>query len=272
MMISISEQCRILNIPRSTYYYAGKDESLENLEYMNRIDELYLENPTWGSRMMRDRLRLEYPGRKINRKRIQRLMRLMGIEAIYPKRNLSRPHPSHKIYPYLLKGLDINHPNQVWCADITYIRLRHGFVYLVAIMDWYSRKVLSWEISNTMDAHFCVSALKRAIALYGKPDIFNSDQGSQFTGHLFTSALIENKIKISMDGKGRAVDNIVVERFWRSLKYDEVYLKDYKNMSECREGIGSYIQKYNTFRPHSSLDGITPDMAYGEGQVIKLVS
>lgn len=272
MPISISEQCRILNIPRSTYYYMGKDESAENLEYMKRIDELYLDNPTWGSRSMRDRLRLEYPGRKINRKRIQRLMRLMGIEAIYPKKNLSRPHPGHKIYPYLLRGLCIDRPNMVWCADITYIRLKHGFVYLVAIMDWYSRKVLSWEISNTLDAHFCVAALKNAIAIYGKPEIFNTDQGSQFTGNLFTSVLIGNGIKISMDGKGRAVDNIVIERFWRSLKYDEVYLKDYNNVPECREGIGRYIQKYNSFRPHSSLGGITPDMAYGNNQDIKLVS
>lgn len=260
--ISISEQCRMLNIPRSTYYYTPREESEENLEYMKRIDELFLDNPTWGTRQMRDRLRLEFKNRRINRKRIQRLMRLMGIEVLYPKRNLSRRHPDHKIYPYLLRGLEINRPNQVWCADITYIRLKHGFVYLVAVLDWYSRKVLSWELSNTLDAHFCVSALNKAIDRYGKPEIFNTDQGSQFTGDRFTGKLLSENIRISMDGKGRAIDNVIVERFWRSLKYDEVYLKDYKNMKECREGIASYIEKYNSFRPHSSNDGMTPDMAY----------
>ena len=258
--LSISEQCRLMGIARSTYYYKPRGESEENLEIMKRIDELYMDNPTWGSRQMRDRLNLE--GKRVNRKRIQRLMRLMGIEALYPKRNLSRPHPDHKVYPYLLRGLAIDKPNLVWCADITYIRLRHGFAYLVAIMDWYSRKVLSWELSNTMDAHFCVSALERAMYEYGRPEIFNTDQGSQFTSEMFTGILKENNISISMDGKGRALDNVVVERFWRSLKYDEIYLKDYNNMQECREGIATYIRKYNNFRPHSSLGGVTPDMVY----------
>jgi putative transposase len=209
---------------------------------------------------MRNRLRLE--GHKVNRKRIQRLMRVMGIEALYPKRNLSRPHPEHKVYPYLLRGMDIDKPNKVWCADITYIRLKHGFVYLVAILDWYSRKVLSWELSNTMDDWFCVSALESAIRHYGKPEIFNTDQGSQFTGKDFTNVLKLYEIKISMDGKGRALDNVIIERFWRSLKYEEVYLKEYENMAECREGIDHYIRKYNSFRPHSSVGRITPDMAY----------
>jgi putative transposase len=209
---------------------------------------------------MRNRLRLE--GRKVNRKRIQRLMRVMGIEALYPKRNLSRPHPEHKVYPYLLRGMDIDKPNKVWCADITYIRLKHGFVYLVAILDWYSRKVLSWELSNTMDDWFCVSALESAIRHYGKPEIFNTDQGSQFTGKDFTNVLKLYEIKISMDGKGRALDNVIIERFWRSLKYEEVYLKEYENMAECREGIDHYIRKYNSFRPHSSVGRMTPDMAY----------
>jgi putative transposase len=209
---------------------------------------------------MRNRLRLE--GHKVNRKRIQRLMRVMGIEALYPKRNLSRPHPEHKVYPYLLRGMDIDKPNKVWCADITYIRLKHGFVYLVAILDWYSRKVLSWELSNTMDDWFCVSALESAIRHYGKPEIFNTDQGSQFTGKDFTNVLKLYEIKISMDGKGRALDNVIIERFWRSLKYEEVYLKEYENMAECREGIDHYIRKYNSFRPHSSVGRMTPDMAY----------
>jgi putative transposase len=209
---------------------------------------------------MRNRLRLE--GRKVNRKRIQRLMRVMGIEALYPKRNLSRPHPEHKVYPYLLRGMDIDKPNKVWCADITYIRLKHGFVYLVAILDWYSRKVLSWELSNTMDDWFCVSALESAIRHYGKPEIFNTDQGSQFTGKDFTNVLKLYEIKISMDGKGRALDNVIIERFWRSLKYEEVYLKEYENMAECREGIDHYTRKYNSFRPHSSVGRMTPDMAY----------
>jgi putative transposase len=186
----------------------------------------------------------------------------MGIEALYPKRNLSRPHPEHKVYPYLLRGMDIDKPNKVWCADITYIRLKHGFVYLVAILDWYLRKVLSWELSNTMDDWFCVSALESAIRHYGKPEIFNTDQGSQFTGKDFTDVLKSHEIKISMDGKGRALDNVIIERFWRSLKYEEVYLKEYESMMECREGIDRYIRKYNSFRPHSSVGRITPDMAY----------
>jgi len=258
--VSISEQCRLLGVSRSGYYYEAQGESEENLAIMKRIDELYMDNPAWGSRQMRDRLRLE--GNKVNRKRIQRLMRLMGIEALYPKKNLSRPHPDHKVYPYLLRGLDIDRPDMVWCADITYIRLRHGFAYLVAVLDWHSRKVLSWELSNTMDVHFCASALDKAIERFGKPEIFNTDQGSQFTSEKFTDILNDNKIRISMDGKGRALDNVIIERFWRSLKYEEVFLKEYSNMIECREGIADYIRKYNSFRPHSSIGGITPDMVY----------
>lgn len=258
--VSISEQCRILGVSRSGYYYEPRGESKENLAIMRRIDELYTDNPSWGSRQMRNRMRLE--GHKVNRKRIQRLMRLMGVEALYPKKNLSRPHSGHKVYPYLLRGIDIKHPNQVWCADITYIRLRHGFVYLVAVMDWYSRKVLSWELSNTMDEWFCVQALETALRQFGKPDIFNTDQGSQFTGLAFTGVLNEAKIRISMDGKGRALDNVIVERFWRSLKYEEVYLKEYESMVECRKGIADYILKYNSFRPHSTVGNVTPDMVY----------
>ena len=227
---------------------------------MRLIDKLYTDNPAWGSRQMRNRLRLD--GHRVNRKRVQRLMRLMGIEALYPKKNLSRPHPEHRVHPYLLRGLVIDRPNQVWCTDITYIRLRHGFVYLVAVMDWFSRKILSWELSNTMDEWFCVNALESAMRRFGKPEIFNTDQGSQFTGHAFTGVLQRSNVRISMDGKGRAHDNIVIERFWRSLKYEEVYLKEYDSMTECRKGIADYIAKYNSFRPHSSVGLVTPDMAY----------
>jgi putative transposase len=258
--ICISEQCRLLGVSRSSYYYEPTAETEENLEIMRRMDEIYMDHPSWGSRKMRDRLTLE--GKTVNRKRIQRLMRLMGIEAIYPKKNLSKPNLEHKVYPYLLRGLTIDRPNQVWCTDITYIRLQHGFVYLVAVLDWYSRKVLSWSISTTLDSHFCIDALDEALRHYGKPDIFNTDQGSQFTSKAFTDRLSTEGIRISMDGKGRASDNIIVERFWRSLKYEEVYLKEYESVVECRKSVQWYIDKYNNFRPHASLDGHTPSMAY----------
>ena len=259
-VISISEQCRLLGISRSSYYYEPTPETEENLALMRRIDELYTDHPSWGSRKMRDRLILE--GKTVNRKRIQRLMRLMGIEAIYPKKRLSIPNQEHRIYPYLLNGRIIDRPNQVWCTDITYIRLQHGFVYLVAIIDWYSRKVLSWELSTTLDTHFCLSALEDALHHHGTPEIFNTDQGCQFTSDAFTAKLLSKGIKISMDGKGRASDNIIIERFWRSLKYEEVYLKEYESVAECRENLRRYFDKYNNFRPHASLDGITPSMAY----------
>jgi len=224
---------------------------------------LYTDNPSWGSRKMRDRLRLE--GNLVNRKRIQRLMRVMGIEAIYPKRDTSKPDAKMGVYPYLLRGFDISHSNLVWCADITYIRLKHGFVYLFAIMDWYSRKILSWELSTTMDKHFCISTLERALRIYGDPAIFNTDQGSQFTSPAFTSVLEGKKIRISMDGKGRASDNIMIERFWRTLKYEEVYLKDYEDVKECRKELDLFILKYNSFRPHSTQEGQVPDTIYYGG-------
>ena len=191
-------------------------------------------------------------------------MRIMGIEAIYPKRNLSQPGKGaeHKIYPYLLRNMKIDSPNLVWCTDITYIRLKHGFVYLVAVMDWHSRKILSWELSNTMDKDFCITALERAMRKYGKPKIFNSDQGSQFTCKAFREILEKNEVKISMDGKGRALDNIAIERFWRTLKYGEIYLKDYDNPIEAVQGITKFIDKYNKRRPHSSLRKMTPDEVY----------
>lgn len=261
--IPVTKQCSLLSIPRSTAYYALKGESEENQKLMRRIDELYTENPAWGSRKIRDRLRLE--GHPVNRKRVQRLMRLMAIEAIYPKRDTSRPDPKAGIYPYLLRGLEISHANQVWCADITYIRLKHGFVYLCAILDWYSRKVLSWELSTTMDKHFCIAALERAMRTYGVPAIFNTDQGAQFTSPSFIGVLKDADVRISMDGKNRAIDNIVVERFWRSLKYEEVYLKDYADVNECKLSICNYVDNYNSFRPHQSLGHVVPDTVYESG-------
>jgi len=263
-VLSVRKQCRILDLSRSGYYYKPVPQSEYNLSLMKQIDEIYTESPEYGSRKIRDILRRNNQDNKINRKRVQRLMRLMGIEAIYPKRNLSRPGKGseHKIYPYLLRHLDINKPDQIWCTDITYIRLKHGFVYLAAIMDWYSRKILSWELSTTMDSGFCVSVLERAIRIHGIPEIFNSDQGSQFTGKTFRDKLEDNGIIISMDGKGRALDNIVIERFWRTLKYGEIFLQDYENPIEAAQGISRYIDKYNSRRPHDSLGKRTPDEVY----------
>ncbi len=223
--LPVSRQCRLLDLNRSTVYYQPKGVSDEDLKLMRLIDEIHLKRPFYGSRRIRDDLQgLGYP---VNRKKVQRLMRQMGIMALYPKRNTSRPGKGHKIYPYLLKGLTIDRPNQVWATDLTYIPMARGFVYVVAIMDWYSRKVLAWRVSNSMDADPCVEALEEAISCYGVPDIFNTDQGSQFTSDAFTGVLKEAGIKISMDGKGRWVDNVFVERLWRSLKYEEVYLKAY---------------------------------------------
>jgi putative transposase len=256
--LPISMQCQLLNLSKSGYYYKRRQESELNIKLMNMIDEIYTDHPTWGSRKIRDYLRNQ--GIRMNRKRLQRLMRKMGITAIYPRKRLSRPHPDHKIYPYLLRGLNICHPNHVWCTDITYIRLKHGFVYLVAVMDWYSRKILSWELSVTLDKYFCIDALETALRIYGEPKIFNSDQGSQFTSPSFTSKL--NGIKISMDGKGRALDNVAIERFWRTLKYDEVYLKEYESVDDARNQIAAYIDVYNSERPHASLGGLTPNSAY----------
>ena len=262
--LSINKQLKTLGLPKSSYYYKAKPMSPFNLELMRKIDEIYTESPDYGSRMMTSILKKEYGKKNVNRKRIQRLMRLMGIQAIYPKRNLSKPGKGseHKIYPYLLRNRTISEPNDTWCTDITYIRLEHGFVYLVAVMDWYTRKVLSWELSTTMDKSFCISALNRAIRLYGKPMIFNSDQGPQFTCKSFQDVLRNENVTISMDGKGRALDNVVIERFWRTLKYGEVYLKEYRNPIEAAEGIGRYIEKYNSRRPHTSLDDRTPDEVY----------
>jgi len=223
---------------------------------MQLIDEEFTAHPFFGSRQMRDTFRLK--GLKLNRKRIQRLMRIMGLESVAPKPNTSRRAKGHKIYPYLLRGLAITRVNQVWSTDITYIRLAHGFVYLVAVMDWFSRAVLSWELSTSMDESFCLSALDRALRLHGKPEIFNTDQGAQFTSKAFTGRLQAKGIKISMDGKGRALDNIFVERLWRSLKYEEIYLKEYSSALDLRQSIKKYFDFYNSERPHQSLGGRTP--------------
>ena len=236
------------------------EESVENLELMRRIDEEYTRHPFYGSRKMRDWLRRQ--GYKVNRKRAQRLMRRMGLESVAPRPNTSRPAPGHKVYPYRLRGLAIERADQVWCADITYIRLAKGFVYLTAVMDWYSRYVLAWEVSVTMEASFCVSALESALRRHGRPDIFNTDQGVQFTGEAFTGILKAAGVTISMDGKGRAMDNIMVERLWRSMKYEEIYLKEYASVAELTGALRRYFAFYNDERPHQGLDGRTPKEVY----------
>ncbi len=228
---------------------------------MHLIDELYTKHPFYGSRQIRNALRLR--GYKINRKKVQRLMRIMGLVSVAPKPNTSKPCKAHNIYPYLLGNMDIIEPNQAWCTDLTYIRMPHGFVYLTAVMDWHSRFVLSWELSITMEESFCVSSLETALRRYGKPEIFNSDQGAQYTSRAFTGVLKMNDIKISMDGKGRAMDNIMIERLWRSVKYEEVYLKDYQSIDELKKSLQSYFEFYNYERPHSTHDGRTPAEIYG---------
>jgi putative transposase len=227
---------------------------------MKLIDKQYLKIPSWGSRSMRNHLRRL--GYKVNRKRVQRLMRLMGLEAIYPKPKTSRPHPEHRVYPYLLRNLKINRPNQVWAADISYIPMNRGFMYLVAVMDWYSRKVLSWRVSNTLDADFCVEAVEEAIGRFGPPEIFNTDQGAQFTSQAFTNLLKDHDIKISMDGRGRVQDNIFIERLWWTLKYQYLYLWSFDNGSQLRQGLDQWFHFYNQERSHQALDNLTPDEVY----------
>ena len=257
---SLSRQCQMLKISRSSAYYKPRPLNPEDLELMRLIDGQYLKTPTWGSRSMRTWLkRLGY---KISRKRVQRLMRLMGLEAIYPKPKTSRPHPEHKVYPYLLKGMTIDQPNQVWATDITYIPMSRGFMYLVAIMDWHSRKVLSWRISNSLDTDFCIEALTEALIRYGPPQIFNTDQGAQFTSKEFIGTLKDWGVKISMDGRGRCQDNIFIERLWWSLKYNYVYLRDFANGSALRSGLKEWFAFYNRERFHQSLDDLTPDEVY----------
>ncbi len=258
--LSIAGQCRLLNLQRSSFYYRPKPVKAEDLELMRLIDEQYLKVPTWGSRSMRNHLRRL--GYTVNRKRMQRLMRLMGLEAIYPRPRTSRPHPEHTIYPYLLRDMNIESPNRVWAADITYVPMSRGFMYLVAVMDWQSRKVLSWRLSNTMDADFCVEALLEAIRGYGRPEIFNTDQGAQFTSGAFTKVLKDNDIAISMDGRGRMQDNIFIERLWWTLKYHYLYLRSFADGSELRAGLRHWFGFYNHERSHQALDGRTPDEVY----------
>jgi len=258
--LSVSKQCRILKINRSTVYYQKQPVKPLDLEQMKHIDQQYLKTPSWGSRSMRNHLqRLGY---KVNRKRVQRLMRLMGLEAIYPKPRTSRPHPAHKVYPYLLRNLNIDRSNQVWAADITYIPMCKGFMYLVAVMDWHSRKVLSFRLSNTLDSDFCVSALEEALRHYGPPDIFNTDQGAQFTSKAFTGRLKDHHVQISMDGRGRAQDHIFIERLWWSLKYQYLYLWSFDNGTQLRQGVKQWFNMYNKERSHQALDDMTPDEVY----------
>jgi putative transposase len=269
--IHIVRQCELIGLPRSTYYQPPRlGESAENLALMRRIDEEYTKHPFYGAHQMRDVLRRR--GHWVNLKRVKRLMRLMGLQSVAPKPNTSAPRKEHVKYPYLLRGLDVNRSNQVWCSDITYIRLPGGFVYLTAVMDWYSRRVLSWEVSTTLDDSFCVSALESALRRYGVPEIFNTDQGSQYTSADFIKALKSRDIRISMDGKGRAMDNIFVERLWRSVKYEEIYLKEYGSVAELVRSLKAYFEFYNTERPHQTFGGRTPDEVYNDGLKLEEVA
>jgi putative transposase len=258
--LSITKQAEALNISRGSAYYLPRPVSAADLALMRRIDELHLEFSFAGSRMLRGLLAAE--GCRSGRRHVKTLMRRMGIEALYRRPRTTKPEPGHKIYPYLLRRLEIVRPNQVWAMDITYIPMARGFVYLAVVLDWFSRRVLSWRLSITMEAAFCVETLEDALARHGKPDIFNTDQGSQFTGSAFIGVLATHDIAISMDGKGAWRDNVFVERLWRSVKYEEVYLKAYDSVSEARSSIGRYLDFYNGRRPHSSLDDATPDQAY----------
>ncbi|MDC0660914.1 IS3 family transposase [Leisingera sp. SS27] len=258
--LPIGKQCKLLSIPRSSFYYQPKGETALNLALMRLIDEQFLETPFFGVRQMTWHLRNE--GHLVNAKRIRRLMRLMGLMPIYQKPNTSKAAKGHKTYPYLLRGLRVDRPNQVWAADITYLPMRRGFLYLVAIMDWHTRKVLAWRISNTLEADFCVEALNEAIHRFGPPEIMNTDQGSQFTSFAWTDRLRRSGVRISMDGKGRFLDNIFVERLWRSLKYECVYLHAWETGSEAKVGVGKWVEFYNRKRPHSALGGKPPAVVY----------
>ena len=261
--LSLVRQCALLGISRSSLYYLPTEAGAEDLELMALIDQQYLKTPFYGSRRMT--AWLSNHGHQVNRKRVRRLMQLIGLEAIYRRPNTSKPNPGHKVYPYLLRGLEINRVNQVWATDITYIPMARGFLYLVAIMDWHSRYVLAWRLSNTLEVDFCVAALEEALSK-GRPQIFNTDQGSQFTSEAFTSMLLAQAVQVSMDGRGRCMDNVFVERLWRSIKYEEVYLKAYQNGTEARKGIGAYLAFYNQERPHQALGYRSP------GQVFHAVS
>ena len=260
--LSVVQQCVLAGVSRATFYEHLKPQQVNesDLLFCRLIDEEYTRHPFYGSRRMV--VYLKTKGHRVNRKRVQRLMRQMGLAGMAPGPNTSQAHPEHKVYPYLLRGVPVVRPNQVWSTDITYIRLAHGFVYLVAIIDWYSRRVLSWRLSNTMEALFCVDCLEEAIRTHGTPEIFNSDQGSQFTSEAFTGVLKREEIEISMDGRGRAFDNIFVERLWRSVKHEDIYLKGYSSMGELTLGLTEYFVFYNGERPHQSLEDKTPDTVY----------
>ena len=262
-LLSVSRQCQLVGLSRSTWYYRAVGESAETLALMQRIDQLYLEYPFYGSRQMMRHLARE--GKRVGRHRVRRLMRLLGLEAIYRKPRTSVANPDHRVYPYLLRGLTIERPNQVWSADITYIPVQGGFLYLVAIMDWASRRVLAWRLSNTMDTSFCLAALAEALEGYGIPEIFNTDQGSQFTSIAFTGQLEATGIRCSMDGRGRCLDNVFIERLWRSLKYEAVYLRELEDGFEAQRVIDTWMAFYNETRPHSALAGRTPAEAYRDG-------
>ena len=268
--LSVTKQAEVLNISRGSVYYLPRPVPEADLKIMRRLDELHLEFPFAGARMLRYFLAAE--GIKVGRRHIGTLMRRMGIEALYRRPRTTKPGFGHKIYPYLLRGLAVTKPNQVWAMDITYIPMRKGFVYLAVVLDWFSRRVLSWGVSITMEAAFCVDVLEQALAKHPKPEIFNTDQGSQFTGAAFTGVLADNGIAISMDGKGAWRDNVFVERLWRSVKYEEVYLRAYDSAGEARASIGRYLAFYNGRRPHSSLDGATPDQAYFINQLLPVRS
>jgi len=262
--LSLTRQAELLHLSRSSLYYAPAGVSQDDLKLMRRIDGLHLDWPFLGSRMLRNMLNRE--GFTVGRKHVATLMRKMGIEAIYRRANTSRRHPRHTIYPYLLRNLLIDRPNQVWATDVTYIPMSRGFVYLVAVIDWFSRRVLSWRVSNSMTADFCVEALEEAIARYGPPQIFNTDQGSQFTASSFVGVLQKHQIQISMDGRGAWRDNVFIERLWKSVKYEEVYLHAYDSVAAAKTGIGKYFLFYNGQRPHTSLDRMTPDQVYFDSQ------
>ena len=268
--LPITRQARALNVSRSSVYYLPRAVPEADLAIMRRLDRLHLEFPFAGSRMLKGLLAAE--GSQIGRRHVKTLMRRMGIEALYRRPRTTKPEPGHKIYPYLLRGKEITLPNQVWAMDITYIPMARGYVYLAVVLDWASRRVLAWRVSITMEAAFCVETLQDALEKYGKPEIFNTDQGSQFTGAAFTGVLTDNGIAISMDGKGAWRDNVFVERLWRSVKYEEVYLKAYDSVGEARASIGRYLDFYNRRRPHSSLDGTTPDRAYFEPPPIRMAA
>jgi putative transposase len=268
--LSVVRQCQLVSISRSGFYHAPAGETALNLELMRLIDAQFLEMPWYGSRQMARHLRRE--GYTVGRKRIRRLMTKMSLAPIYQRPRTTVPNPEHRIFPYLLRDLTIDRPNQAWCTDITYLPMRRGFLYLVAIMDWATRKVLAWRVSNTMDVEFCIEALEEALAQFGRPEIFNSDQGGQFTSPRFTGVLQQAGVRISMDGRGRWMDNVFIERLWRSLKYECVYLHAFETGSELRAGLSKWISYYNTARPHSTLAGQTPDEAYGAGVVERLAA